>query len=82
MADVELLKRIVLNPNVMAGKPVIRGTRLTVPYIIGRLAHGNTTNELLEEYPGLRAEDIGACLAFAQQTLESTSFLPFVAESA
>jgi len=57
-----LLDRIVLNPNVMVGKPVIRGTRLTVEYILNLLAHGATVGEILQEYAGLVEEDIQACL--------------------
>ncbi len=46
----QLLERIALNPKVMVGKPVIRGTRLTVQYILGLLAHGATIAEILTEY--------------------------------
>ena len=53
--------RIVINPKVMMGKPVIRGTRLTVQFILGLLAHGTTINEIIEEYPSLTKEDIFAC---------------------
>lgn len=52
MKEKQLLERITLNPNVMVGKPVIRGTRLTVEYILGLLAHGATTAEILQEYEG------------------------------
>jgi uncharacterized protein (DUF433 family) len=47
----------------MAGKPIIKGTRLTVEYILNLLAHGATTEEILEEYEGLKPEDIQACFA-------------------
>jgi uncharacterized protein (DUF433 family) len=60
-----LLKRIVINPKVMVGKPVIRGTRLTVEYILGLLAHGTVMEDILQEYPGLEKDDIYACLLFA-----------------
>lgn len=66
MDDKILLERITLNPKVMVGKPVIRGTRLTVEFILNLLAHGATTNEILDEYDGLTAEDIQACLLFAR----------------
>jgi uncharacterized protein (DUF433 family) len=82
MADEALLSRIVLNPNVMAGKPVIKGTRLTVAYVLGLLAHGATEAEILEEYPGLSAADIRACQLFAARALESTSFMPLSVEVA
>jgi uncharacterized protein (DUF433 family) len=53
MKDEQLLKRITINPKVMVGKPVIRGTRLTVEYILNLLAHGATVAEILEEYEDL-----------------------------
>ena len=65
MTDKQLLERITLNPKVMAGKPVIRGTRLTVEYILKLLAHGATTAEILQEYEGLEPEDMQACLQFS-----------------
>jgi uncharacterized protein (DUF433 family) len=80
--DQQLLDRITLNPKVMVGKPVIRGTRLTVEYILNLLAHGGTMEEILEEYNNLTPEDIQACLLFATRSLENTSFMPLTMESA
>ena len=77
MTETELLNRITLNPKIMVGKPVIKGTRLTVEYILGLLAHGATIPEILDEYDGLAEEDIQACLLFATKSLESTVFMPF-----
>ncbi len=51
----------------MVGKPVIKGTRLTVEYILGLLAHGTAIEEILEEYPGSVKDDIYACLLFASE---------------
>lgn len=65
MSDRNLLSRIVTNSEVMVGKPVIKGTRLTVQYILNLLGHGATIAEILEEYEGLEKEDIRACLLFA-----------------
>lgn len=65
MQDQELLSRIATDPRVMVGKPVIRGTRLTVEYILGLLAHGATAEEILQEYEGLTHQDIQACWQFA-----------------
>jgi len=76
MSGQELLERITLDPEVMLGKPVIRGTRLTVAYILNLLAHGATADEVMAEYPGLTQEDIQACLLFAAKSLGETSFLP------
>lgn len=67
-----MIERITVNPKVMVGKPVIRGTRLTVEYILNLLAHGATTSEILQEYEGLTQDDIQACLLFASKSLEST----------
>ena len=77
----DLLERITINPRVMVGKPVIRGTRLTVEYILGLLAHGSTTEEILEEYPGLVKDDIYACLLFASKTLQDASFVPIAVKA-
>ena len=82
MKDEELLERITLNPKVMVGKPVIKGTRLTVDYIINLLAHGATEKEIIEEYRGLTQKDIQACLLFASKSLKNTMFMPLEAETA
>jgi uncharacterized protein (DUF433 family) len=80
--DQQLLERIALNPKVMTGKPVIKGTRLTVEYILNLLAHGATVAEILDEYDGLTHEDIRACLLFATRSLEDTAFMPLAVEAA
>jgi uncharacterized protein (DUF433 family) len=82
MSDQELLERITLNPKVMAGKPVIRGTRLTVEYVLNLLAHGATTDEILSEYEGLTPEDIRACFLFAVKSLGDTDFMPLTVGAA
>ena len=82
MHEKRLIERIVLNLKVMAGKPVIRGTRLTVEYILNLLAHGATVEEILEEYDGLAQEDNQACLLFATKSLENTAFMPLAVEGA
>ncbi len=76
MKEQNLLNRISSSPRVMVGKPVIRGTRLSVEYILNLLAHGATVTEILEEYEGLVEADIRACLLFASRALESASFMP------
>jgi uncharacterized protein (DUF433 family) len=81
MKERELLQRIILNPKVMVGKPVIKGTRLTVEYILNLLAHGSTVADILREYDGLAQEDIQACLLFAAQSLEDSAFMPLEAET-
>jgi uncharacterized protein (DUF433 family) len=82
MKDAQLLERITLNTKVMVGKPVIRGTRITVEFIINLLAHGTTVDEIIKEYHGLTQEDIQACLLFASQSLKNTMFMPLEAETA
>jgi len=81
VTDQLLLERITLNPKVMVGKPVIRGTRLTVEFILNLLTHGATTAEIIEEYNGLVPEDIQACLLFAKESLSRTEFMPLVVET-
>jgi uncharacterized protein (DUF433 family) len=76
MTDQELLNRISVNPKVMVGKPVIKGTRLTVEYILNLLAHGTTVTEIVAEYEGLVEADMRACLLFASHALESAAFMP------
>ena len=67
MNRAQLLKRIVVDPNICFGKPVIRGTRIWVALIVENLADGLTEDELLEEYPGLERDDIRAALAYAAE---------------
>ncbi len=82
MNDEQLLERITCDPKVMAGKPVIRSTRLTVEFILNLRAHGASEEEVLTEYPGLTLEDIQACYLFAGKSLEKTAFLPLTLETA
>ena len=56
--------RVEINPQVMMGKPVIRGTRITVELILNKLAEGATERELLEDYPHLTPEDVRAAMAY------------------
>lgn len=73
MKELQLLERITTNPAVMVGKPVIKGTRLTVEYILNLLAHGATIGDILEEYERLSPEDIQACFLFASRSIERES---------
>ena len=76
MQDNQLLQRIDLNPDVLVGKPVIRGTRLSVQFILNLLAHGETTESIIGEYAYLTKEDIQACLLFANRVMEDNLFVP------
>jgi len=72
----QLLQRITINPKVMAGKPVIRGTRVPVELIVRMLSQGLTEGEILREYPRLESEDIRAALAYASQVLAFEEVIP------
>ncbi len=61
-----LLERIIVNPSIFGGKPVIRGLRIKVETILSLLEQGATPQEILEDYPDLEMEDIRACLAYAR----------------
>ncbi len=69
-------ERIVSNKGVMIGKPCIKGTRLTVDFILERLADGWSERDLLESYPRLTPEDIRAVFAYASESLKDGLFLP------
>lgn len=64
-----LLKRIIVNPNKMLWKPVIRGTRLTVEIVVEKLAYGATIEDLKSDYPFLSEEDVRAALLYAAKRL-------------
>lgn len=71
--------RITLDPAVLAGKPVVRGTRLAVEFIIGLMAERWSEADILAAYPGLESEDIQACLAYARDVLSSERVYPTAA---
>lgn len=76
----KLLNRIVVNPKVMVGKPVIKGTRIPVDAIIKRFAGGMSLREILEEYPNLKEEDVKAALEYAARVLAGEEVVPIVVE--
>jgi uncharacterized protein (DUF433 family) len=63
--------RISVDPRVLVGKPVVKGTRIAVEFVIDLMARGWTTQQILEEYDHLTAEDIQACLSYASEILKS-----------
>jgi uncharacterized protein (DUF433 family) len=65
VVDMSLSERIVLDLEVLCGKPVMRGTRLAVEFILDLLAAGESENEIMTNYPELTREDILACLSYA-----------------
>ena len=64
-------ERIEINKDVLTGKPVVRGTRMAVEFVIDLLANGWTAETVLEEYPSLTVEDIQACLSYSAEVLRS-----------
>ncbi|MGO8806899.1 MAG: DUF433 domain-containing protein [Candidatus Bathyarchaeia archaeon] len=67
----ELMDRIMIDPEVLSGKPVIEGTRIPVYLVIELLASGMTEKEILSQYPTLKKEDIKAALTYASKCLET-----------
>ncbi len=63
--------RIAIDPNVLVGKPVIRGTRIAVELVVDLLARGWSKEQVMEQYDHITAEDIQACLAYASEVLKS-----------
>lgn len=74
----DLLSRIVVDPEVMLGKPVIRGTRITVEILLEKLAAGIAVDEILVDYPSLTREDVMAALAYAQHVVGTDEVIPRV----
>ena len=64
-------QRITVDPNVLVGKPIVKGTRISVEFVIDLLARGWTTEQILKEYDHLAPEDIQACLAYASEMLKT-----------
>ena len=71
MIKQSLLKRIEINPEIMLGKPVIKGTRWPVSIIVEKIAFGATFDEILEQYPFLEKRDINAALLYAAKLMET-----------
>lgn len=70
-------ERIIVDPEILVGKPVIKGTRLAVEFIIELLSQGWTESEILRNYPGLTQEDVKACLKYATNILKAERIYPF-----
>ncbi len=69
MTQDELWQRITVDPLIFGGKPIVRGMRIAVEHLLGMLAAGETSENLLREYPFLEPADIQACLAYAHRSL-------------
>lgn len=72
----DAVQRIVIDPEILCGKPVIVGTRLSVQFIIGLLAQGWSVPQVTENYPGISADDVFACLEYAAKVLQSERVYP------
>lgn len=68
--------RIIVDPQIMVGKPVVRGTRIPVELVLKRLAQNPNVEDLLEAYPRLTVEDVKACLEYAQALVEGETIFP------
>jgi uncharacterized protein (DUF433 family) len=68
--------RIVIDPEILCGKPVVKGTRLAVEFIVDLLAQGWTAADVLKNYPGVTQDDILACLAYASAILHAEKVYP------
>lgn len=69
-------ERITVDPAILVGKPVIKGTRLAVEFILELLAGGWTLDQILGNYPGVTIEDIRACIAYAREVLQEERVFP------
>ena len=81
MASRNLLDRIEINPRVMFGKPVIKGTRITVEQIVRKFSQSISIEEILGEFPRLTEKDIRAALAYAAKSLSTEEFRPLGAKA-
>ena len=72
------MKRVVLNPKVMVGKPVIKGTRITVESIVHRVAQGMTFDEIIEDYPYITKDDIKSALLYANSLVAGEDIFPAI----
>lgn len=69
-------KRIICDSKILGGKPVVKGTRISVEFILGLLQSGLSLNEIIREYPHLTRADLEAALAFSKQRLAGEEIIP------
>ena len=69
--------RITVDPRILVGKPVVKGTRIAVEMVVDLLAAGWTHRQILDSYPTLREEDVRACLGYASEILHAEKVYPF-----
>ena len=70
------MNRIVIDPDILCGKPIIRGTRLSVQFVVGLLAQGWPVQRVVDNYPGIEADDVYACLEYANELLQAERVYP------
>jgi uncharacterized protein (DUF433 family) len=81
-SEQELLSRITSDPAIFGGKPIVRGRRLAVEHVLGMLAAGDRTEDVLAAYPFLEADDIRACMLYAYKLVAHERVDPFPVGSA
>lgn len=82
MNEPDLLRRITSNPEILGGKPIVRGRRLAVEHVLAMLAAGDSSEDIVAAYPFLEADDVRACLLYAYKLVAHERVDPFPAESA
>ena len=70
------MERIIVDPNILCGKPVIRGSRISVEFVLDRIGEGWSIEQFVEQYPGITADDVRACIAYAGHVLRSEHVYP------
>jgi uncharacterized protein (DUF433 family) len=73
MTDDTLLRRIVVDPAIFSGKPIIRGLRISVELVLSLLAQGQSADDIRADYPELEPDDIRACIAYAHAVVANES---------
>ncbi|MGB2728553.1 MAG: DUF433 domain-containing protein [Halobacteriota archaeon] len=74
----ELRTRIIVNPRIMVGKPIIKGTRIPVDAIITRIAEGMSIKEILDDYPNLTSDDVKAALEYTVDIIRGEDVMPLI----
>jgi uncharacterized protein (DUF433 family) len=69
-------ENIETNPNILYGKPVIKGTRITVELLLEKMSNGQTFQDIIQNYPDLKEDDLYACLAYATSLIRNEVNIP------
>ena len=77
MDENRLLERVCVRPDILGGKPIIRGHRLAVEHVLEMLGAGDTLEDILKAYPSLEREDVQACLIYAHRVIANIELFPF-----